>query len=415
MADINIDASIPLGGKQTDSMSSLGNMLNIARNAQAYQQSQQINPLELEAKQLELQKAQATLQPSIRQAEAEASKSELGLNEKQLSVAGGLLTGVKALESYQNNDPKALKKDLSIIEGIAKASGIPTEQTFSHINKLLEKGDMKGVNSAIDALQTGLTTHETQLNASMPQIGTNAAGQTTMTNKRSGQQVVAGQPNAPAPNPMNVNVTNFGDYQKDVTARASASNQFKVRADELKNLLTEFKPGAGSTTYQSIAEKLQTVGAPQDLVDKVAGGDLSASQSFNKFLAQSVISGIRQSAGNDPARVAEIENYIKNNPTINTDPRALERFINFTEKQADRDLVEQAYLNAKLKSGTLNPETHIGEFQSFAREQGYLPPIRNPEATKPPESKKDHGEIVKIGKYNGHTVVQYADGTVGYK
>jgi hypothetical protein len=46
-ANINIDPSISLGVKSQDSMTSLGNLLNMANAAQQFQQAREINPLEL--------------------------------------------------------------------------------------------------------------------------------------------------------------------------------------------------------------------------------------------------------------------------------------------------------------------------------------------------------------------------------
>jgi hypothetical protein len=206
---------------------------------------------------------------------------------------------------------------------------------------------------------------------------------------------------------------NFNEYQKTLTSRVAASNQFMTRSEELKQLLTEFKPGAGSETLQGIAQKLQAVGAPQDLVDKVAGGDLSAAQSFNKFLAQSVIAGVRQASGGDQARVAEVENYIKNNPSINTDPRALQRFISFTEKQASRDILEQKFLNEAIKNGTFRPETWIGDLQQRFEETGVLPKTTFPTAT--PGGKSVTRTIIGTGTYKNRAIVKYSDGSVEYK
>ena len=55
----NIDPNISLNVKPPAVMS-LGDMLNIAGSAQAYKQKQQLNPLELRAKEAETTKAEET-------------------------------------------------------------------------------------------------------------------------------------------------------------------------------------------------------------------------------------------------------------------------------------------------------------------------------------------------------------------
>ena len=99
-----VDNSIALQTKTPSGLTGLSDMLNLARGAQAYQQAQQLNPLAVQAAELEVQKQQGTLQPSIRQAEAQAGKSELELNQNQLSLAGGMLTGLEYSDAFKNGD-----------------------------------------------------------------------------------------------------------------------------------------------------------------------------------------------------------------------------------------------------------------------------------------------------------------------
>ena len=95
-----IDASI-IGNLKQPAQTSLGDMLNIARNAQAYQQSQQINPLELEAKQLEVDLARKRnpeyaeqAKQATKQAQINTTEKQFGLNQKQYQAA---TEGVSAL------------------------------------------------------------------------------------------------------------------------------------------------------------------------------------------------------------------------------------------------------------------------------------------------------------------------------
>ena len=58
MATFNYD----LGPKQSQGMA-LGDMVNLARGIQAYQQAQQINPLQVRQQQAQTQLAEETLRP----------------------------------------------------------------------------------------------------------------------------------------------------------------------------------------------------------------------------------------------------------------------------------------------------------------------------------------------------------------
>ena len=86
----NVDPTIALSAKAPDTMTGLGQMLNVARGAQAYQQQAESFPTLLEQQKLALNRSQQMLPIEVRQAEATAGTSELGLNQKQLTLAGGI-------------------------------------------------------------------------------------------------------------------------------------------------------------------------------------------------------------------------------------------------------------------------------------------------------------------------------------
>ena len=230
------------------------------------------------------------------------------------------------------------------------------------------------------------------------QIGANAAGQTVVTNTLTGEQRIPGQPQA-NPNPTSGGVGALNEYTKNLTNRVESATQVDTRLNELQDLMSKFKPGAGTKTYQEIAQKLQAVGAPQALVDKVAGGDLSAAQSFNKFIAQVVTSSIGSLS--DKSTANSINDYIKNNPDINTDERALNRFIGFAKKQNQIPVEEQNFLLNKMKSGSLNPDTHIGEAQQHIREK-FLSPTQAESVKENPSSV---GGKTVTGNWKGKPVI----------
>jgi hypothetical protein len=82
MADFSFsDVASKVQGPQ---QMSLGDMLNIARGAQAYQQSSQTNPLELKRLESESRVAQETADPRIQQAKALLAQTQTQLNSEQL-------------------------------------------------------------------------------------------------------------------------------------------------------------------------------------------------------------------------------------------------------------------------------------------------------------------------------------------
>jgi len=163
-----------------------------------------------------------------------------------------------------------------------------------------------------------------------------------------------------------------------------------------------------------IAKKLQAFGAPTTLVDAVAKGDLSAGQSFNKFIAQMVSSAAHQ-AGGTGAGVGEIDNYIKNNPDINTDPRALNRFIGFVEKQAARDRFELNALSEAQKDPNFKPENWINDYSKIAIKAGVMPRPVNPSGTTTQNKNNTNRTVKRTGSFTQgkktFKVIEYSDGS----
>lgn len=170
--NININPEIALGIKTPDSMTQLGNLLNIARGAQQYQQAAQLNPLEVQAAQVELQKQQGLLEPTIRQAEAQAGTAELGLNTAQLNLAGGLLTGLEYSDAFKKGNIPELTSQLKTMQTILEANKVPVANTFGQINDMLKNGDINGVRSFVSNLRTGLVSASEKFQAAQPQLTT---------------------------------------------------------------------------------------------------------------------------------------------------------------------------------------------------------------------------------------------------
>jgi hypothetical protein len=166
-----IDPSV-VGKLAPPQQTSLGDMLNLARGAQAYQQAQQINPLQLQAAQIELQKAQDTLQPTIRKAETEAQTSQLALDKNKMIIAGNALTGLEYSDAFKTNDIPQLKKQFETTQKWLESMGIPAEKTFAQAHDFLDKKDIGGFKSMVQNIRNGLASSSEQFAASQPSLQT---------------------------------------------------------------------------------------------------------------------------------------------------------------------------------------------------------------------------------------------------
>ena len=165
----NVDPTIALSAKAPDTMTGLGQMLNVARGAQAYQQQAESFPTLLEQQKLALNRSQQMLPIEVRQAEATAGTSEFGLSQKQLTLAGGMLTGLEYSDALKTGNIPELTNQVKTIQHVLKSNGIPVEKTFGQVNKMLENGDIKGMQNFVANLRTGLASAEQKYTAALPQ------------------------------------------------------------------------------------------------------------------------------------------------------------------------------------------------------------------------------------------------------
>ena len=388
MPTFNTDLTV----KQPNQLS-LGDIMNVARGAQAYQQAQQINPLQ------------------VQQQQAATEQQQLQLANTQNQIAGGALTGLENSDAYKMGDVQGIKKELLATEkwlktvnpNLLKEGGV-----MSQAHDLIDQGDIAGYKQHLANLRRGLASNAAQYEAGMPQFNTNALGQPFLTNRAQGTVTA---PNVQGDlTPTTTGVQNFGEYQKDLTNRVAAGTQIDMRLNEAENLMNQFKPGAGARAYVDIAQKLQAIGAPQALVDSVAKGDLSAAQSLNKFIAQSVTAGIGQMQGNPTANM--MNDYLKNNPDISSDPRALQRFFDFAHKQNNMAYEEQNFLTNRIKDKSFNPDTHVAEAQQHILNT-FVKPTQKQNPANPSKPSESQAKPVATAKdAQGRTWIKYSDGSV---
>jgi hypothetical protein len=184
---------VALGVKPPQGMS-LGDMLNIARGAQAYQQEQQMNPLALQKAQAEANVATGTEKPRISQATSqaetariEALKANYGLDESEHSAFAKILGGF----AYDKRlSPEEIKKNpqgvLDVIHDMkaeGRASGIREKRLDTITSPAMAKA-LQDPNSVPQYLQNmmmrGMTPSE-QRGAGVEKVEPTAMGQVIRT------------------------------------------------------------------------------------------------------------------------------------------------------------------------------------------------------------------------------------------
>jgi len=143
-------------GVKPPQVTSLGDMLNIANSAQAYQQAQQMNPLSLQKAQMEIQQLQQTNPLAVREKTALATTAETGAESSKMDFANKQILGVTNRLTGLINDkdiiaaeqnPNAVDKKL-LAEKLKKyayeqsnALNIPKERADQLITPYLQEAE----------------------------------------------------------------------------------------------------------------------------------------------------------------------------------------------------------------------------------------------------------------------------------
>jgi hypothetical protein len=160
---------VALGIKPPQGMS-LGDMLNIARGAQEYQQAQQLNPLALQKAQAETEVATGTVKPRITQAEELARTARVNTNTAEL----------ENLLKHQQNSSRNLLKLLNQKEEVTPTqikdhvvstmvnAGAPTQAITQAVQNLPTSGTDKELRAFLAKHATNSLTAEAQLEKLFP-------------------------------------------------------------------------------------------------------------------------------------------------------------------------------------------------------------------------------------------------------
>lgn len=125
MADYGFNTNL---GPQAQPGMSLGDMINLARGAQAYQQAQQLNPLQVRQQAAATKLAEETLQPEIEQKKTSAESAKLKLSTEQTHTLYGLAGGMLNDPRLNSKNPQDVLGALYEAQQRASTFGIPKEQ-----------------------------------------------------------------------------------------------------------------------------------------------------------------------------------------------------------------------------------------------------------------------------------------------
>lgn len=268
----------------------IGDMLNIARGAQAYQQAQQVNPLELRAKQLEVQKAEQMNPLAVRKATAETQGSEFELNAKQTQALYNLAGGVMNDKRLDSNKPAEVIGVINEAKKRAHTLGIPEITVEGVFAPLMNQAvsNPSSVKQVIgNIIQSGLGPANQQA-LQTPQLTTNAAGQLVTVQPMQNKVGVLGessQPTAPtgvtpqamarpqgAPMSANPSTAQAGLLNKATDTSANDWAQTSSDAStaqgrialyqNIKSLTPDSFTGVGGERKKFISGLAQSVGIP---------------------------------------------------------------------------------------------------------------------------------------------------------
>jgi len=152
-----LDPTIPLGVKPIDFLGSAGNLLNLARGAQALEQEQTLNPIQAEKARIELGIARDTQAAEIARQKALSGTAVTGEKAAGKAFAGSVEQTLRdnfapliQLNSFANPaaNPQAAIKDVMSAKERAIAAGVPADAAeyfaaslYSQIAKAKEAGD----------------------------------------------------------------------------------------------------------------------------------------------------------------------------------------------------------------------------------------------------------------------------------
>lgn len=147
-------------------------------------------------------------------------------------------------------------------------------------------------------------------------------------------------------------------YEDGLDQAAAGAKSTLMQLDEAAQAIKQIKTGGGGNVRTEIGSALQALqaagfpGITQEDIDKVSNGNLGASQVFKKIALQLSTTMMTQTLrGGGRFTNLEFANFLAANPNLDTDPRAVQKLLDFAGRMSRLTLEEQS---AYQKYQTLN-------------------------------------------------------------
>lgn len=195
-------------------------------------------------------------------------------------------------------------------------SGLTITPTPAELNKLETRTNAQG--APVPVARADIAPMRTGAGGIIPSTGTLAGPSGLSPNQEALQKARADTANK---------------FDEDLN-KANMTGQENLRIlGEMRDALKAFKSGGGLAVRERIGTMLQGLGFPQKLIDDAAGGNLGAIQEFNKLAVRYATQEMQTYMGaNQRLTNLDFSTFQKNNPTIGTDPRGLDKMFNFLKR-----------------------------------------------------------------------------------
>ena len=159
---------VALGIKPQQGMS-LADMLNIANAAQQYQQTQQMNPLQLQKARMEIEQAQKMNPLAVREKTAQAGTAEFGLNDAQLkNMLGHTTNAIQGIQTLLADKDLSADKIKSHVQELVANSGGPESAVKQALIGLPEKGTQSELRAYLAKKLASAASQQVQLEKMYP-------------------------------------------------------------------------------------------------------------------------------------------------------------------------------------------------------------------------------------------------------
>lgn len=137
------------------------------------------------------------------------------------------------------------------------------------------------------------------------------------------------------------------EHQKQLIEDNRTINDQMQNIEMMQHLAAKVHTGWGAEERMEAARIMKTLNFPQSAVDAVGNGDLAASQALAKYSIPNAMNTLRGAMGTQ-SRITNMEfgSFLKANPNLETDPKALSQILSFSHKLMRlKQLENKAYTN----------------------------------------------------------------------